>query len=259
MYFESLMNNYQTYLLVFARVAGIFIYNPIFSRKNIPTRVKIGASAALTLIIAMPFVNEFNVEYASVGILALAFIKEGFVGFILGFITQMFLSGLLVGGVLMDNQSGLGMANIYDPSSGVQMPIFGTVTTYMFMVYFFVTDSHLTYIKIFSISYELLPLNFSSLNPNVFMVIVQYFTQILILSIKLALPIVVAELILEFCMGVLMKVVPQIQVMQVNIQLKLLFGLFILFITANPMSNFIEKYITTLMDSLVGVLPIIAG
>ncbi len=260
MYFEELMNNYQMYLLVFARILGIFVFNPIFSRRNIPRVVRIGATIGLTLVIGMTVVaKQPVVEYDTVPILAIAFIKEGFIGVILGFITQMFLSALVLTGELMDMQAGIGMAKIYDASSGVQMPLFGSLLTYMFIMYFFVTDCHLTYIKIFAVSYDFLPVGFGSINPNIPMIMVTYFGTVLTLAVKLALPFVAAELIIEFCIGILMKAVPQIQVMQVNIQVKLLFGLFILFLIAAPLSEFIDRYMKTMIDSLTGILPIIAG
>jgi len=249
------MNNYQAYLLVFARVFGIFIFNPIFSRKNVPRTVKIGATIGLTLVIGMSVINSVQVEFDSAFLLAVAFLKESVVGMILGFLTQMFLSTLLLAGEMMDMQSGLGMAKVYDASSGVQMPLFGSIMTYIFIMYFFITDCHLSYIKIFALSYDAIPVGFETINPNVAMIIVNYFGTILTLSIKLALPLVVAELLLEFSM----KAVPQIQVMQVNIQVKLLFGLFILFLIAQPLSEFIEKYMGTMIDSLVGILPQITG
>ena len=249
------MNNYQAYLLVFARVFGIFAFNPLFSRKNIPSTVKIGSTIALTIVIAMSAINNVQIEFDSVPLLAIAVVKEGFIGVVLGFLTQLFLSTLLVGGELMDMQSGLGMAKIYDASSGVQMPLFGSVLTYMFLMYFFITDCHLTYIKIFAISYDFVPVGFKKINPNVAIILVNYFGTVLTLAVKLAIPLVVAEILLEFCVGILMKAVPQIQVMQVNIQVKLLFGLFILFIIAGPISDFVDKYMGTMIDNLVGILP----
>ena len=257
MTFDELMNNYQAYLLVFARVFGIFAFNPLFSRKNIPSIVKIGSTLALTIVIAMSVINNVHIQYDSVPLLAIAVVKEGFIGVVLGFLTQLFLSSILVGGELMDMQAGLGMAKIYDPASGIQMSLFGTVLTYMFIMYFFVTNCHLSYIKIFAISYDFIPVGFKKIDPNVLTLLVNYFGTVLTLAMKLAIPLVVAEIILEFCMGVLMKAVPQIQVMQVNIQLKLLFGLFILFVIAGPLSDVINKYMNIMIDSLTGILPAI--
>ncbi len=256
-FWSILLNNLQGEILVFARVIGIFIFNPIFARKNTPTFVKIGASLALSIFIVWSRGIQ-PVEIPSFGVFAMMILFEGFVGFVLGFVTQLFISTILVAGDVMDTQSGLGMAKIYDPSSGVQMPLFGSVTTYMFFLYFFVTNAHLSYIKIFALSYDIIPLGFSGINPDVGMVIVEYFAVILTLAMKLALPFIAAQLFLEICVGILMKTVPQIQVMAVNIQLKLIFGLILLFLFAVPMSDFVEKYMDTMLQSLEGILPLIA-
>ena len=136
-FWNILLNNLQGEILVFARVVGIFIFNPIFARKNTPTFVKIGASLALSIFIVWSRGIQ-PVEIPSFGVFAMMILFEGFVGFVLGFVTQLFISTILVAGDVMDTQSGLGMAKIYDPSSGVQMPLFGSVTTYMFFLYFFV-------------------------------------------------------------------------------------------------------------------------
>ncbi|MEG0614653.1 MAG: flagellar biosynthetic protein FliR [Oscillospiraceae bacterium] len=257
LFWDTLLNNFSGNILVFARVMGIFSFNPMFSRKNMPTSVKIGASLSLAIIIIIAHGQE-NIEFNSLGSFAVAVLLETFVGFVLGFLTQMFLSTMLVAGDIMDTQSGLGMGKIYDPSSGVQMPLFGSVTTYLFVLYFFVTNAHLSYIKIFDLSFEIIPVGVGNINTDVGMVIVEYFATILTLSLKLALPMIAAQLILEFCMGILMKTVPQIQVMAVNIQLKLLFGLFLLYVLAVPMSNFLDDYMDTMMQSLEGILPLLA-
>ena len=252
------MNNYKVYLLVFARILGAFVYNPLLSRKNVPTTVKIGTSVALSLVIGLPLVKTVTVSIESTPLLAVAFLKEGFVGVILGVITNMFISTILVGGESMDLQSGLGMAKIYDASNGVQMSLFGSVMTYMFIIYFFITNCHLTYIKIFAISYQFIPVGFDAINPDVLKSVVLYFGEVLILAMKLALPIVASQLILEICVGILMKAVPQIQVMQVNIQVKMLFGLFLLFIICQPMTDLIQRYMDIMINNLISVLPAIS-
>lgn len=257
-FWEILLNNHQANILVFARVMGIFSFNPIFSRRNIPSTIRIGASLALAVVIVYSQGTQ-PVQYDSLGLFAVAVLLETFVGLVLGFITQLFLSTLLVAGDIMDTQSGLGMAKIYDPSSGVQMPLFGSITTYMFILYFFVTNAHLSYIKIFTLSFDVIPLGVESINTDVGMIIVEYFATILTLAMKLAMPLIIAQLLLEICMGILMKAVPQIQVMVVNIQLKLLFALILMFVLAVPTSDFLERYMNIMLESLEGVLPLISG
>lgn len=258
-FWDNLLNNWQGTLLIFARVLGIFSFNPIFARKNTPTVVKAGASIALAVIIGMSMAGGTpTVNYTSLGTFAFAVLLEGFVGFVLGFMTQLFLSTMLVAGDVMDTQSGLGMAKIYDPSSGVQMPLFGSITTYMFILYFFVTNAHLSYIRIFALSFDIIPLGVGSINTDVGMIIVEYFAVVLTLAMKLAMPMIVAQLILEISVGILMKAVPQIQVMVVNMQLKLIFGLFLMFALAIPLSDYLDRYMGTMLETLEGILPLIA-
>ncbi len=223
-----------------------------------PVMAKIGLCIGLSFAIATPLIDTTAVEINSVPLLAVAVLKEGLVGLILGFVSNLFISSLQVAGESMDYQSGLGMATIFDPSVGMQMPIFGTVLYYFFVLYFFITDCHLTYIQAFVLSYEFIPVGFEWFNFDTFYVIVEYFGTLLTLVIKFALPIIVAQILLEICIGVLMKTVSQIQVMQVNIQLKLFFGLFLLLLLAEPISTAINDYMGTMIDSIVGILPAIA-
>lgn len=251
------MENYQFYILIFARVFGIFAFNPILSRNNVSSMVKVGTTVALTLIVGMT-VEQIPIEFDSLPLFAVAGLKEVFVGLVLGFITQLFLSTILMSGEIMDMQAGLGMAKIYDPANGVQMPLFGSIMTYMFIMYYFAANAHLSYIKIFAISYDFIPVGFEKINTDIGLIIVTYFATILTLALKLAMPILVAELLLEICVGILMKAVPQIQVMVVNMQLKLLFGLLILFMIATPLSEALERYMGIMTDNLVSVLSGIA-
>jgi flagellar biosynthetic protein FliR len=66
-----------------------------------------------------------------------------------------------------------------------------------------------------------------------------------------------AEIIIEVCVGILMKTVPTIQVMTINIQLKVIAGLLLMFVLAVPMSDAIERYMADMMESVESVLPMI--
>ena len=105
------------------------------------------------------------------------------------------------------------------------MPLFANVYYYMFILYFFLTNGHLSYIKLFHISYETLPIGFSGFTADVPLALVTYFSTVLTLAVKLAAPIIAIEFITEICLGVLMKAVPTIHIFALNIQLKVLIGL----------------------------------
>ena len=160
-------------------------------------------------------------------------------------------------GEIMDMQSGLGMAKVFDPGTNLQMSIMGSFVSFMMYLYFFVINAHLTYIELFVKSFDIIPLGFEGINPDLGISIVGYFSVVLTLVLKIAMPLIVSQTILQFCVGVLMKSVPQIQIMVINIQLKVGFGFLILFLVAVPLSDLIEKFMNTWLETLEGVLPLI--
>lgn len=257
-FFVVLFRSFETNLLVFARILGIFIFNPILSRRNIPTIVKITTSVFITYIVLLVVQPEPVDTGVQAGEYLFMILRESFIGLVIGFITDLFFYSVQVAGEIMDMQSGLGMAKVFDPESNVQMSIMGSFISFMMYLYFFVTNAHLTYIQLFVMSYDILPIGSGGFNPDLGYNIAAYFSVVLALVIKLAMPIVAAGFILEFCMGVLMKSVPQIQIMVVNIQLKVAFGFIMLFLTAVPLSDFIDSYLDkwlAALESFISAMP----
>ena len=250
---DTIFNNFVGFLFVLCRVTGIFTFNPIFSRSNVPTPVKNGITVVLAVVmLMMPDVNMSVPEVSNVIGFVMIVLKELFVGFVFGFFTNLIMTVLIYAGEIIDMQTGLGMAKTMDPSTGINMPIFANIYYYLFILYFFVTGGHLSYIKLFALSFETIPLGFDfSLNTiNLTYVIVMYMGTVMTLAVKFALPLMVTEMVTEICVGLMMKAVPTIQVMVVNIQLKIIIGLIVLAAAARPMSEYIEKLLGLLWDNL---------
>ncbi len=256
-FYSLLFDNFETNLLVFSRVLGIFAFNPILSRRNIPQIVKVVCCILISMIVIMVRQPEPVETGTVIGVYLAMLLKEGFVGAVLGFITDMFFYSVQMSGEIMDMQSGLGMAKVFDPGTNLQMSIMGSFVSFMMYLYFFVINAHLTYIELFVKSFDIIPLGFEGINPDLGISIVEYFSVVLTLVLKIAMPLIVSQTILQFCVGVLMKSVPQIQIMVINIQLKVGFGFLILFLVAVPLSDFIEKFMDTWLETLEGVLPLI--
>lgn len=110
-------------------------------------------------------------------------------------------------------------------------------------------------------SYDILPLNYSfnmdTLNLVSF--IVNYLGDVLTLAVKFAMPIIASELITEFVIGVMMKAVPTIQIFVVNIQLKIVVGMFVLIAVAKPMSDFLEELMDIMFSNLTSAVGMIGS
>lgn len=238
--------------MVFMRVTGIFTFNPIFSRRGVPNTIKVGASLLLAVVMTAAGGFEYTIP---AGLLPFVFdmVKELLVGAILGFYVNLMLQVFSMAGEITDMQLGLSMAKSYDPTFG-NAGLTTQYYSYWFMLYFFAVGGHKSYIQLFAISYESIPLGYTSFNINILHVLVRYFQEVLTLGLKLAMPIVAASLITEFCIGVLMKAVPTIHVFVLNIQIKMLVGFVVLAASCGVVSEFMEKIMGIIFRNLNGIV-----
>lgn len=256
-FWELLLSDFDIKLMVFARILGIFSFNPILARSNIPARVRVGLSLLMAYIVALALPPMEYDAGDTAGQYVLSFAAELFIGMVLGFICDLFVYMIYMAGDIMDAQAGLGMAKVFDPSTHIQMSMYGSYMGFFMYLYFFSANAHLTLIRIFVDSFEVIPLGGGQIDPELGWTIVSMFSQILVLMMQLAMPVIAAELIVEFCMGILMKTVPQIQIIVVNIQLKVIVGFVVLFAITSPMSEFIADYTDKMLNTCREMLPLI--
>ncbi len=247
-----IQTNFIVLIMVFMRVTGIFTFNPIFSRRGVPNTIKVGASLLLAVVMTAAGGFEYTIP---AGLLPFVFdmMKELLVGAVLGFYVNLMLQVFSMAGEVTDMQLGLSMAKSYDPTFG-NAGLTTQYYSYWFMLYFFAVGGHKSYIQLFAISYESIPLGYTSFNINILHVLVRYFQEVLTLGLKLAMPIVAASLITEFCIGVLMKAVPTIHVFVLNIQIKMLVGFVVLAASCGVVSEFMEKIMGIIFRNLNGIV-----
>ncbi|MCM1523081.1 MAG: flagellar biosynthetic protein FliR [Ruminococcus sp.] len=256
-FWELLLDNFDTKLLIFARILGVFAFNPMLSRRNVPVRMKVGIALLLSVTVALAMDPEPADMGSTMGEYVLCIARELLIGLVLGFVCDLFVYMIYVAGDVMDAQAGLGMAKVFDPSTSIQMSMFGSYAGYITYLYFFASNAHLTLIQIFVDSFEVIPLCSGYVNADLGWTITEMFAHIFVLMMQLAMPVIAAELIVEFCVGVLMKAVPQVQIMVVNIQLKMVFGFIVLFAITSPLGEFIAEYIAKMLNTCREILPII--
>lgn len=244
-------------LLVFMRMSGCILFNPILGRKNIPVILKIGLTLMLS-VFAYKLVPVQTIEISSFIILFVYLLKEFLIGYMVGFVIQMFLSIMPIAGENIDMQIGISMSKIYDPQSNISMALSASFINVMFILIFFAVNAHLTLIQIFIKLCVLVPYGSLHFEPAIFQELVSLLSLILIYAIKMSLPVLAAELITEIAVGLIMRAVPQIDVFSLNIQLKVIVGFIMILIMVSPLASFIEKIITLMFDNINHIFQMIS-
>ena len=241
--------NFTLLLLIFMRMSGCVMFNPILGRRNLPTIFQVGLTLMLTLF-TYPLVPAQALEIGSFLVFFVVAIKELLIGFIIGFIIQMFMSIIQVSGEMIDMQLGISMSKVYDPSSNVSMPLSASYINIMFILIFFAANGHLTLIQIFTKLCTILPYGDQLVNPSVYQNLVSMFSLILVYAVKISLPVLAAEFITEIAVGLVMRAVPQIDVFTVSIQLKVIIGFAVILIMVPPLATFLERLINLMFDNI---------
>ena len=246
------------FLYISARVGGFVLFNPILGRNNIPASFRTGMVLVLTWFVMGVTTQEVPVPSGLV-VFMLHMLLEMALGFLLGMAVNFFFYIPSLAGSMIDTQMGMTMNQMYDAGASANLSVSGMILNVLMTLLFFAGGGHLTLLRIFLTSEEIVPLGAVSIGPSVYQYLLELFIQCTILAVKLCMPVLVAELIAQVGMGVLMKVIPQINVFAINIELKVIVGLALLFMLLIPFSEFLIDAERVMLDTLHEILLLSAG
>ena len=253
-----LASSLTLFLLITARMSGCILFNPLLGRRGIPGLVKGGFILMLSLsaFALTPLPEQVPDTLLT---LALTFLLELFLGYVLGLVVNFFFYVPLMAGSVIDMQMGLSMASTYDPASGIQVTATSTLFNVLMSMLFFAANGHHTLIRIFLASGRVVPFGRVALGEDLYAALIEMFIDCTVLGVKLCMPILAAELMGQVGMGILMKAIPQINVFAINIELKVIIGLMLTFLFLIPISEFLLEAEIQMLVSLQRILPLMSG
>ena len=239
--------------LILMRMSGFVLMNPILGRNNIPARVKAGLIFVLALTVYSSSMED-AFEIVSTVEFAFLLLKEFAAGYVVGYVMHLFFFIVSFAGYIIDYQMGLSMATVYDPQSNAQMPVTGSLLQTWLILLFFAVDGHHALMRILVTSAEIIPYGGIVITQGLALRMLEIFYECVSMGVRLSIPMIAAEFLVEMGVGILNKVVPQISIFVINIQMKLIVGLGLLVILFAPTGEFIEKIMTTMMKTVRGIL-----
>ena len=241
------------FLYITARMSGFVLFNPLLGRKNLPGLFRAGLILSLSVFV-FPLAQQQTTLPDGVIALALRLLLELALGFVLGMVINFFFYIPQLAGLVIDTQMGMTMNEIYDAGAQANMSVTGQFLNVLMTLLFFAANGHHTLLRIMASSGQIVPFGAVSFGPEVSSAVLSLFVECTVLAVKLCMPILAAELLGQIGMGILMKAIPQINVFSINIELKVLIGLALLFILIAPFSEFLLDAEMMMLDSLEAVL-----
>lgn len=242
-------SNFILFTFVLIRMSGFILLNPLLGRRNIPMIIKSGMILLFTYVVFSSS-NQIVTEISSTLEYAVLLLKEFAVGYIVGFVMNLFFYVIIFAGEIIDLQMGISMSKIYDIQSNASISLSSTYYNALFVIIFFMVNGHLALFKLLLTSGEIVPYGNVLISGEIANRITDIFCLCTMLAVKMAFPILAIAFLFEVGMGILMKTIPQINIFVINIQIKLFVGLIIMLILFGGFSSFLGNLVELMVDSV---------
>lgn len=249
---QLLVADVYLFLAVFARMGAAVMVLPGFGELTIPARVRLALALALTFVL-FPLVADLipPVPASPLGLAAIIG-GEVLVGLVIGAIARLLVSSLQVAGTIIAFNSGLGSAQLFDPTVGQQGAITGAFLATTGVTLLFVTNMHHLMLMALVDSYQLFTPGGSFPVGDVSDIAAQVVTRAFRIGLQIAMPVVVVGVMIYIAMGLMARLMPQIQVFFIALPLQILVSFVILVLTIGAgMLLFLDQFETTIREFLV--------
>ncbi len=239
------------FMLVFARIGAMVMLMPGLGETNIPVRIKLSIALALTLIILPLHRSAYQIDLqGTLTPLIVLMLHEIVIGIVLGATARVTLSALQVAGSVIAQQLGLGFVTSVDPTQGQQGLLLGNFLAIFGITLLFATDTHYLVIAALDESYRVFAPGEAMQSGDVAALATRAFAAAFRIGMQLAAPFLVFGLVFNIGLGVLARLMPQMQVYFVGVPLAIVIGFLILgAVIATMMVTFLD-YFTGVMQQL---------
>ena len=241
--------NIVVYMLVFTRISGLINSAPFFSSISAPMPVKLWFSATVAFILyPIIFVNKSFIIPHSMPEFIILLLAEYFIGFLIGFLANRVIEGVRMSGSVLSIQMGLSMSQALDPATGVESNEISRIYVYLALLIFLGTGAYqMLFLALFD-SFSAIPMGtFTLFDSGIINGMLTLFGQLFKISFGIALPIFSVLLISDVLLGMMNKMMPQMNIYMVAIPVKIYIGYFLMlgFLSGTSvyMKGVIEKYI----------------
>lgn len=240
------------FMLVFARIGGLVMLMPGFGENAVPAWIRLGLAMAISAIVYPLVSTTLPPMPALPAGLTLAVGTEAMIGLFIGGMTRLLLSALHVGGTVIAFQTGLAAAQGFDPAQQSQSAIVATFMTLIGVNLIFASNSHFLLIQAMVDSYKIFAPG--NLPP------VAHFSQLAItttsqsfaIGLQIASPFLVFGLVFNVGLGLVARLMPQLQVFFIAAPAQIILGFMILAaVLSSTMMWFLDYFQSGLSPFLV--------
>lgn len=248
----ELMGWVASLLWPFLRIGALLLAAPLFGAKTVPVRVRIGLALLLAWIVAPLLPPPPALDLLSLEALLVA-AQQILVGLAMGFVLQLVFSALVMAGQNIAMSMGLGFASIVDAINGVQVTVVSQYFLILSTLLFLTLNGHLALIELLVESFRTLPVGIIGLSREGLWSLVGWGSEMFAGSLLIALPAVMALLMVNLAFGVVTRAAPQLNIFAVGFPVMMLGGFTVLFVTLPGLTDHLEALLVSALQLAQGL------
>ncbi len=222
------MQQVWQFLVVLVRTGAILAALPLLGGRTVPQRIKVGLAVAVSVILTPVVTFSLHPNWLEPGYLVMAVGAELLVGLILGLAMRLVMAAVELAGNVLGFQVGFAMANVLDPVTQVQTPVFGQLMTVLATLLYFQVDGHLLVLLALGSSFQLIPPFGAHLSAPLLPDVTGLMQRTYDIGMRLALPVMAATFLVHITMGLLGRLVPQMNILLTSFPITISVGLIVL-------------------------------
>ncbi len=234
------VGQFQSFVLIMMRVAFILFMMPVLGSASAPVLVKAGLTLTLSLILLPVVQLQRNVFPSEPFSFVFLMFYEGLIGFILGLSMKLIFAAIQLGGELVGFQMGFSMAHVVDPQSGTDATLIAQLYYFLALLIFLSVNGHHWFLRAMVQSFDLLPPGGLELREGLFRYIISVSGKMFLIGIQVAAPIMAILLLAEVAMGIVARMVPQINILMTSFPLTIGLGMIFVGLSLDLMMPYLK-------------------
>lgn len=217
------------FILLFFRFASLFMAVPIFSHKSIPMTLK----ASMGFFFAIVFYSSMPPVTIAITVpsIVIAILSEMLFGLAIGVILQVAFNAITFAGGQISFMMGFSMATAIDPANGVSMPIISQFLSLIALMILFAIDMHHWVLIFIDKSLQTIPLGGFIVSEDLFNYIIKATSNMFMVGFMIVFPIIALSWLADVIFGMLMKTMPQFNLLVIGFPIKIMVAFVVLIAT----------------------------
>lgn len=225
----GILEHLLPFWMVAARVSGLFLFAPVLASQLVSRQMRILLMVMLTVAM-YPAVAAGGIEAPPLELptVAMVLLAEVLVGLAIGLLATMPLVAVQIAGSIISYKLGLALAQVYNPEFDAQSEVIGQIL-YLMALALFVQVGGLEHMVVALMdTFHSLPPGTAWLDVAPVELLAAMIDAAFVVGLRIAMPVLLMATLASLAMGVLMRTIPQINIMTIGFAIQIVLGLGVL-------------------------------